>query len=41
MPQLFMIIPVGGLDGGHIDNSLPGMGGGSGNRPDNSLPGQG
>jgi hypothetical protein len=38
MPQLYMIIPVG-LDGGHPDNSLPGMGGGGRpNRPDNSLP---
>jgi hypothetical protein len=26
MPQLFMIIPVGGLEPGRPDNSLPGAG---------------
>ena len=33
MPQLYMIIPVGGLEGGRPDNSLPGGQGGYPSQP--------
>ncbi|MGA8763190.1 MAG: hypothetical protein WB562_10025 [Candidatus Sulfotelmatobacter sp.] len=33
MPQLYMILPVGGLDGGRPDNTLPGGQGGYPSQP--------
>lgn len=40
MPQLYVILPVGGNEGGHPDQGLPGGGGHPGNRPPGSWGGE-